>query len=364
MDPKAYFHDDSCSATMRFREIAAAGGVRVDEYLHPLKGPSGEDLFTLACQIGPPDAPNVMVLTSGVHGTEAMVGAGLQAWAIDRSEDLLAAAPNTRLVLTHIINPWGAAHGRYVNEDNVDLNKNITYGADSPPADPIFLEFDDAIDLKAVTDEAAYEAVFRPRRALVAKYGAERVMAAFKKGQRERPQSICYNGVSDSWSKITLETILAKGLAGARRVLYVDLHSGMGDWGEAYVVTGGDATSQALARGWLGAAAHDSDLPMTIPQYSPLARFAPGADYAALTIEGGTAVFDTEFNKMMWLEMHFQMFGDPNCAKAREIRRKFKAYYYPETDEWKQEFWKNGSRMLKFLAEKVETWPTAPAAAA
>lgn len=125
----------------------------------------------------------------------------------------------------------------------------------------------------------------------------------------------------------------------------------MGDWGEAYVVAGGDAASEARVRDWLGAAAHDSDLPMTVPRYSTLARFAPGADFTALTIEGGTAVFDAEFGKIMWLEMHFQMFGDPARAKAREIRRRFKAYCYPGTDEWKREFWKNGSRMLAFLLD-------------
>jgi hypothetical protein len=363
MDPKAYFSDDLAAATAAFRARAAARGVEVETHVHPLTGPGGEALATLSCQVGPPDAANVMVLTSGVHGTEAMVGAGLQAWVIDEGKRLLTQAPDTRLVIVHVINPWGAAHGRYVNEDNVDLNKNITYGAHAPPADPIFLEIDDAIDLKSITDEAAYDAAFRARRDIVGKYGPERVMAAFKKGQRERPFSICYNGVADSWSKTTLEAILARTLPGARRVLYVDLHSGMGDWGEAYVVAGGDAASEARVRDWLGAAAHASDLPMTVPQYSTLARFAPGADFTALTIEGGTAVFDAEFSKIMWLEMHFQMFGDPDCPKAREIRQRFKAYYYPGTDEWQREFWKNGSTMVEFLLARLATGTWASRAA-
>ena len=363
MDPKDYFSDDLAEATAKFRGLADARGIQLDSHVHPLKGPNGETLETLSAWIGRRDAPNVMVMTSGVHGTEAMVGAGLQAWIMDQWERFLQGHSDTRLVLIHAINPWGAAHGRYVNEDNVDLNKNITYGAHAPPADPIFLEFDDAIDLKRVTDEAAYDQVFASRRDIVARHGGEKVMEAFKKGQRERPKSICYNGVVDSWSKTTLDAILAEALPGARKVLYVDLHSGMGEWGEAYVVVGGDTTSQDRIRAWLGEQAHDSDLPMTIPQYSPLGRFAPEAEFTAVTLEGGTAVFDSEFNKMMWLEMHFAMFGDPRCAKAAEVREKFKAYYYPRSDEWRREFWRNGSAMLELFRDKIGDWALETAAA-
>jgi hypothetical protein len=137
----------------------------------------------------------------------------------------------------------------------------------------------------------------------------------------------------------------------------------MGDWGEAYVVVGGDEASQALVRGWLGERAHPSDLPMTVPQYSTLARFASGAAFAALTIEGGTAVFDAEFNKMMWLEMHFQHHGDRESPLAQEVRRRFKAYYYPDTDAWRREFWRNGSGMVRFLLANVEAWIPEPALA-
>lgn len=158
MDPKDHFSDDLTAATAAFRTRAAARGVDVETHVHPLTGRGGEPLAMLSCQFGPPDAPNVMGLTSGVHGTEAMVGAGPRAWVIDEGERLLALSPGTRLVMIHVINPWGAAHGRNVNEDNIDLNKNITYGAHASQADPIFLEIDDAIDLKSITDEAAHDA--------------------------------------------------------------------------------------------------------------------------------------------------------------------------------------------------------------
>ncbi len=140
MDPARFFSIDLTEATARFREAASAAGLAVETWTNPHRGPAGEALETLSCEFGPPDAANVLVLNSGVHGTEAFVGAGLMLGILSDPQGFLRNAPNTRVVMIHILNPYGAAWGRYVNEDNVDLMKNLTYGDHPAPTDPLFLD--------------------------------------------------------------------------------------------------------------------------------------------------------------------------------------------------------------------------------
>lgn len=359
MDAAAYFSTSVPEASARFRAAAAARGFGVQVYPHSGHGPRKEPLETLVCQFGPDDSEHVLVLNSGTHGTEAFVGAGVLMGLLANAEDFLALAPRTRFVLIHIINPYGAAWGRYVNEDNVDLMKNLTYGDMVAPTDPLFEPFDDLIDLASLHDADAVVERAARRKDFLAAHGADRIMRALKKGQSARPNSICYNGVAATWSKRTLDAILKDVLADCGNAVFIDLHSGVGAWGEAYVMAAGDETSKARIRGWLGDTAHEIDLPMTPPALSTLSAFAPPGGFAAAIIEGGTVTFDDAFREIMWLEMYHHLYGDPLSAEALANKAKFAAYYDPRSDEWRRVFWENISAVLKTVAVNLEAWPAA-----
>ncbi len=194
------------------------------------------------------------------------------------------------------------------------------------------------------------------RQALVDRIGADRLMKALKKGQSERPNSICYNGVSASWSKRTLDAILARYLDRGRQVLFLDLHSGVGGWGEAFVMTAGDEASRTRVRSWLGDRAHEVDLPMTPPVYSTLSHLAPQAEFAAAIMEGGTVDFGDTFREAMWLEMHNHLYGDRLGPEAARVRAVFKSFYYPPSDEWRRKFWVNAGEMFDVFLAGLESW--------
>lgn len=359
MDPAKFFSTNFSQASARFRDEAAARGLSVKTYPHPDTGPQGEPLETLACAFGPDDADHVLVLNSGTHGTEAFIGAGVLIGVLQNAEAFKALAPRTRFVLIHIINPYGAAWGRSMNEDNVDLMKNLTYGDHVAPTDPLFEALDDLIDLKSLRGPDTVAERIARRKDFLAEHGADRIMRALKKGQSVRPKSICFNGVSASWSKRTLDAILRETLAGCSNAVFVDLHSGVGAWGEAYVMAAGDDASKARIRAWLGDIVHEIDLPMTPPALSTLAAFAPPGGFAAAIIEGGTVTFDDAFRDVMWLEMHHHIYGDPLSPEATANKAKFAAYYDPRSDAWRRIFWANIQPVLGTLAEKLEAWPAA-----
>ncbi|MFX7984992.1 DUF2817 domain-containing protein, partial [Acinetobacter baumannii] len=52
------------------------------------------------------------------------------------------AASRLALLLVHAVNPYGFAHLRRVNEDNVDLNRNSVDFAEAASANPADIEVD------------------------------------------------------------------------------------------------------------------------------------------------------------------------------------------------------------------------------
>jgi hypothetical protein len=352
----AEFSTTYAEATAKFRAAAARRSLPVVSWRNPQAGPNGEPLETLVTEIGAPDARNVMVINTGVHGTEALAGAAILTGLLDDADDVLRDLTDFKVVLVHILNPYGAAWFRYVNEDNVDLMKNLAYGDRPTPEDPLFMAFDDAMDLARMREPDAPTRLRAVRERFLATHGLDRLMESLKKGQSDRPKSICYNGRGATWSTRTLDEILRTYAGGARQVFFVDLHTGVGSYGEAYVIAAGPAESQARLRALLGEAAHSSDLVVPEPCYTAQARTLPDACFTAATVEAGTVDFDDGFREAMWLEMHDHMHGSPTSSAAWDTKRRFRAYYYPDDPAWRATWRRNCRSVLRQFLEGMSQW--------
>lgn len=123
---------DFTELRQRFRNAAQRAGAELTEYVHPLHGPAGEVLATDVALIGRRNASKLMVMISGTHGVEGQFGSACQAaWLEENAPWRLP--EDTAILAIHLINPWGTAWSRRVNEDNVDLNRNfIDWQASAP----------------------------------------------------------------------------------------------------------------------------------------------------------------------------------------------------------------------------------------
>jgi len=118
------FPDCYIDARRRFRQAAAGRGARLTAFANErCRGPAGERLLTDVACVTPAAANRVLVLVSGVHGIEGFAGSAAQVQFLEeQGADL---PPRTAVVLVHALNPFGFAHERRVNEDNVDINRNF-----------------------------------------------------------------------------------------------------------------------------------------------------------------------------------------------------------------------------------------------
>ena len=107
----------------RFIEAARAVGAGLTEFEHPMRGPRREMLATDVAVIGDPLAPKRFIVISGTHGIEGYYGSESQIAFLQSLQKRVLPA-DVCVIMVHLINPWGTAWLRRVNEDNVDLNRN------------------------------------------------------------------------------------------------------------------------------------------------------------------------------------------------------------------------------------------------
>jgi len=79
--------------------------------------------------------PGLVVHSSGVHGVEGFAGSGIQIailsnFSAEAAEARSADPDAPTIVLVHAVNPFGMAHFRRFNENNVDLNRNALPSTD------------------------------------------------------------------------------------------------------------------------------------------------------------------------------------------------------------------------------------------
>ncbi|MBD8161991.1 DUF2817 domain-containing protein [Erwinia persicina] len=334
--------------TQRARFLAAAGkrGGAVTCYPHPLSGPQGEALFTDVAVIGRADAPQVMLVVSGTHGVEGYYGSDSQiAWLEELDGSTLP--QDVALVLVHLINPWGTAHLRRVNEDNADLNRNfVDFSAEVPhnAAYPALHSLYTCRDLDGV-ERAEADVQMALKCADIGWNGVKRIVEA---GQYQFADGIFYGGSQASWSQQILRQIIANHLQMARRMISFDLHTGAGAWGHPMLLAIAERAYPALDEAkrlfgeWLTViitgASSESDTGVTATATGYLSQFMldqlPETDLIQLVVECGT--YDgREMHRRVRDDHWLHLYGDLNSEQALRVKQQLFEGFYPADPDWR-----------------------------
>ncbi|WP_137931584.1 DUF2817 domain-containing protein [Mesorhizobium comanense] len=331
----------------RFRKSAQRAGAELYEYLHPLHGPDGEVLATDVALLGRRDAQKLIVLVSGTHGVEGAFGSACQtAWLSQKGSWKLDA--ETAVLAIHLINPWGTAWSRRVNEDNVDLNRNFVDWSATPPENNSYAGLHGILtcrEWEGPERVAADEKLLATRK----KLGQTGLAAIVEAGQYEFADGLFYGGAGPVWSNRTLIDILSTFAAGARHAVVFDLHTGAGPyaypallsvassehpgmaWGKsvfgpalATVLTGSNATTgtgiAATATGYVSEA---------------VVRALPNARVLPLVVECGTLDGASVMDAVQadnWLHL----FGRIDSAIGKRIKAALRVAFIPEDPDWQR----------------------------
>lgn len=340
--PASFFSDTYAQARGKFFAACEAAGVYVREHHHPLLGREGETLSMDVARDGPADAERLLVVSSACHGIEGFGGSGAQI-ALLRDTVLRRQARDAGVAVLHLhaLNPYGFSWGRRVTHENVDLNRN-------------FVDFSQPLPHNAAYDEIAALVVPgewppSPQNQadigrFVATRGVPAMQAAVSSGQYAHPHGLFYGGSNPTWSQVKLRQVLRDEAAPARRIGWIDLHTGLGPSGvgERILAARDDAPTRARARAWWGPSVTSTEdgsstsALLTGEMWNVVYDECPQAEYTGITLEYGTVPLMAMIHALraeQWLENH----PEAPAELAGPIRQQMREAFFTDTPEWKSQ---------------------------
>lgn len=223
----ARFASDYKGSRQRFVQLAQDAGAALTSYPVGGRSPGGEaltiDIAELSGQLPLSRAHAVLVVISGVHGSEGRVGSAIQ-------QELLAARPQLpegcALMLVHALNPFGMANERRSNAQNVDLNRNFTSSYSGVPEG-----YEELRGLLSPASAKELEASLE-RFEHMSTEERHALQKALAPGQYEYPGDPFYGGRERSENLNHLTRHLAARIGETARLLFIDIHTGLGKGGE------------------------------------------------------------------------------------------------------------------------------------
>ncbi len=361
----ADFSESYNEARGKFLSAASRAGGKVTTYVHPeASGPDGGSLCTDVASIGPSEAERCLLVISGTHGLEGFTGSAAQIGFLT-SREAADWPDDVRLVMVHGINPFGFAHVTRTTENNVDLNRNFIDFEQPLPVNPTYRELHEATCPSVWTDQSKAGSQ-RQIDTWIQSHGRSAWFGAMNKGQYEEPTGLIYGGLKREWSNALLEQIVASELSGAKKVAFIDWHTGLGDVGEPFFLCFNDQKSELWERGcaWWGRDNIDNSDGFEggeRPKYEGLLfqgvqRFLAPAEMVGAVIEFGTGPMEEMFN---WLRTdRWLRFGDhpDNTELLSQYREGVKNAFYPTDPDWRLSVAKHAMWIHQAALEGVAAW--------
>ena len=362
------FVDDYAAARRRFREAAAARGARLQHVVHPLGAPDGDELAIDLAWLGPADAPNVLLVTSGMHGFEGPAGSAVQSVWLEDTRRVLP--ENLAVALVHALNPWGFAWVSRLTENNVDLNRNFIDWSFPVPRNPYYAHIRGVVRVADMSLQTLV-ALEAEQRRLSRELGPAAAQVASDFGQYEDPEGITFGGSGPEFGHRTLRDRVVPLMARARHVGVIDWHTGVGAYGEVAVLPidgPGSANAKRVARwwgqtlveGWKRSPleeeiAHDpnlSQLPIlkTGQMIQALTRWLPHTEISGAVVEFGTeregALSDLIYITLYERWLRFVDRGDRMAAAHRRFRDTARKCFVPEDADWRRLVVREGPKLI------------------
>lgn len=201
------------------------------------RGPRGEELSIDIGRFGAADPQRVLIHSSGLHGIEGFAGSAIQLRCLERMPDLSADAA---ILIVHVLNPYGMAWLRRANENNVDLNRNFRAANDQgADLETDYLKLDSFLNPQS---PPRIDLFYLQASWLLLRRGMPALRQAVAGGQYIRPKGLFYGGREMQEGPLLFQTYLEKCLTRAKRIVAIDVHTGLGSYGDYRLLV--DATKE------------------------------------------------------------------------------------------------------------------------
>ncbi len=356
-----HFSTDYANARRAFLAAAEARRFAVESFPIRERGPAGEELAIDAAYRGPQSIQRLLLVSSGVHGVEGYAGSAIQHQLLTEQLDGLRLPDDCGVLLIHAVNPYGFAHTRRVNESNVDLNRNFLRHPEEHAHNPGYDALHDVINHLHYDEEVEMQT--RQRLFAVAQErGIPYVQFVLSSGQYKHPCGVQFGGTREEESNQHVRTILRRHHRGARSVAWLDLHTGLGIYGDYELVAQlhTDDPAYHLGRQWFGDKVRstlegESASPRLFGDMldGAATEFESDATVVGMAPEFGTYDIMRVFQAMRadnWLHHH----GDLDSEKGQGIKADLLEVFRPADATWQAAVLAGGARVIEQAARGLQ----------
>ncbi len=348
------FSADYYRARARFRQAAHDLGWHVES--HPVY----QDLtMDVACSLGAPHQPTI-IISSGLHGTEGFFGSAAQL--------ALMANPlstTVRWVFIHALNPYGFAHIRRYNEDNIDLNRNFLLPGESYSGSPPEYSKIDAW-LNPAHPRSQFDPFWWQAIGSILRQGYQPMQQAIGEGQYEFPQGLMFGGKAPSRTLLILQENLPRWVGDATQILHLDWHTGLGKSG-TYQLLMDTAISEfhlQKLQQYLGSQSIVSD--QKNQAYTPRGSIGKwcqqllfGRFYTYFCAEFGTYPALKVLSGLRQENQAHHWSDAKDAAVSPESKQYFQELFCPRSPVWRQQVIQDSQRIVEQSIRAVSApWPS------
>ncbi len=333
--------DSYVQARERFLAAAKARGAKIDGHALAVRSRAGAELSIDTAYLGPDTPSKVLVISSGLHGAEGFAGSAIQHRLLRDQLSELDLSAECGLWLVHGLNPFGFSSLRRVNESNVDLNRNFVSHPEGHVANVGYEQLYDAINPERIDDERAEE----NRRGALLEYaqahGFPALQAALSVGQYIHPEGVQFGGEKPEESNRWVRDTVKRATRGADRVIWLDVHTGLGPYGEVEMIMEppDESPDVVRARQWWGDCVRSIQSEDSVTSavhgsiMTGLAEALPDCDLTVAAAEFGTHEPVRVFQAMRadnWLHQH----GELDSAQGLAIKKELLEVFRPDDPKW------------------------------
>ena len=338
------FSPSYARARVKFLEGAAAAGMAIRSYEHPLKGREGETLAMDVALDGPADAQALLIVSSACHGAEGFCGSGVQVHAThDAAWREYARQAGVAVLYIHALNPYGFSHLRRVTHENVDLNRNFQDFSQPLPVNAAYAGLHPLLLPDQWPPTAENNAALG---AWIAEHGMNAYQTAVSQGQYQFADGMFFGGHAPTWSNTTLRQVLRTYGSQARRLGWIDIHTGLGPngLGERIFACKDDAAALQRARTWWDGEGQtpvtsiydgsSTTALLTGLMWTSAYDECPQAEYTGMALEYGTEPIEEVIGALRgdhWLHQH----PDAPAELKAAIQQRVLNAFYTDTDAWR-----------------------------
>jgi hypothetical protein len=362
-----YFSDSYEDGREKFLAVCEENKLSVESHINPCShSPTGGELAMDVVWCGLNNASRVLVVTTGTHGLEAATGsATVLQWLNEKN--YLKLPKNCAVLIVHTVNPFGWAFNSRTNEDNVDLNRNFLDHNKIYPSNDKYQELYDLINVTKLSSESLHQAIekFHQYEVDEGKFAAIQAITA---GQYTDAEGLGYGGNQASWSKNKLIEIVQSKLNKAQKIVSIDWHTGIGEYGKPFFISidKTDSLSYKLATQWWHTTIHSESVfgDGLKPDYTGLLmqnlneemQNLNGAQVLSVVIEMGTYELDSMLQALI-IDNYLRRTSNANETQNNfDYRLRLVERFYPSMPEWRNSVLIHSERIYRQALNGLSNW--------